>query len=252
MSTVTKYYSLQGRVSFFTRLPNGKKGVGVWAQNVPKFDLSFEVNEESTKESHSGQRLKDLVFEIEKAMKTAFTLNGFTLDNLARGLWASRYTVASGTVSGEPLPADLAVGDYFALEKQNTSDWSLVDSTVSAAVPLVEGTHYALVSAFAGHGQLLNVTGLTLPILASYSNAASNALSLLSMRPDDHWLVFDGIDTISKARAYLEISRHTSKPTGSLPLINNEGKGSMDLEGEALYDGAAPDFPLGKFVLGAA
>lgn len=251
MSTTTKYYSLQGRVSYFKRLPGGKKGAGVWAQNVPKFDLTFEVSEESTKESHSGQRMKDLVFEIEKGMKTAVTLNGFTIDNLARGLWASRYSVASGSVSGELLPADLAVGEYFALEKQNTSNWALVDST-GAPVPLVEGTHYALVSAFAGHGQLLDLTGLTQPIKASYSTAASNALSLLSTRPDDHWLVFDGIDTISKSRVYLEIPRHTSKPTGSLSMINNEGKGSMDMEGEALYDGTNVNFPLGKFVLGAA
>ncbi|MGB3393250.1 MAG: hypothetical protein WA956_05580 [Stenotrophomonas sp.] len=251
MSTSTKYYSLQGRVSFFERLPNGKKGAGIWAQNVPKFDLTFEVSEEATKESHSGQRMKDLVFEIEKSMKTAFTLNGFTLDNLARGLWASRYAVTSGTVSAELLPEDLAVGDYFALEKQNTSDWSLVDSTATP-VPLVEGTHYALVSAFAGHGQLLDLTGLTQPIKASYSNAASNALSLLATRPDDHWLVFDGIDTIGKSRAYLEIPRHTSSPTSTLSLINNEGKGSMDLAGEALYDGTDVNFPLGKFVLGAA
>ena len=251
MSTTTKYYSLQGRVSFFERLSNGKKGAGIWAQNVPKLDLTFEVSEEASKESHSGQRMKDLVFEIEKSMKTAFTLNGFTLDNLVRGLWASRYTVNSGTVSGEALPADLVVGDYFALDKQNTSDWSLVDST-GTPVPLVEGTHYALISAFAGHGQLLDLTGLTQPIKASYSHAASNALSLLSSRPDDHWLVFDGIDTISKSRAYLEIPRHTSKAAANLSLINNDGKGSMDLEGEALYDGTDPEFPLGKFVLGAA
>lgn len=251
MSTTTNYYSLQGRVSFFKRLPNGKKGAGVWAQNVPKLDLTFEVSEESTKESHSGQRMKDLVFEIEKSMKTAFTLQGFNIENLARGLWASRYSVASGTVTGEALPADLVVGDYFALEEQNTSDWNLVDST-AVPVPLVEGTHYALISAFAGHGQILDLSGVTQPFSASYSHAASNALSLLSSRPDDHWLVFDGIDTISKSRAYLEIPRHTTKPTGSFSMINNEGAGTMDLEGEALYDGTDVKFPLGKFVLGAA
>lgn len=250
MSTVTKYYSLQGRVSYFARLPNGKKGAGVWAQNVPKFDLAFEVSEDSSKESHSGQRMKDLVVEIDKALTTAFTLNGFIVDNLARALWASRYSVASGTISGELLPDDLVAGDYFALEKQNTSDWSLVDSTV-APVPLVEGTHYALISAFAGHGQLLDTTGLTMPIKVNYSNAASNALSLLTTRPDDHWLVFDGIDTISKGRAYLEIPRHTNKPTSTFSLINNDGKGSLDIEGEALYDGRDANFPLGKFVLGA-
>lgn len=250
MGTVTKYHSLQGRVSFFKRLPDGSKGAGVWAQNVPKLDLAFEVSEESIKESHSGNKMKDLIFEIEKSLKTSFTLHGFSLDNLVRGLWATKYVVASGSESAEPLPADMVVGDYFQLNQMNSSDWALVDSTGSP-VSLVEGTHYAITSAFASMGELLDLTGLTQPIKASYSYAASNALSLLTTRPDDHYLVFDGIDTISKSRAYFEIPRHTSKPLSSLPLINNEGVGTMDVEGEALFDGRDPNFPLGKFVLAA-
>ena len=251
MSTVTKYFSLQGRVSFFKRQPDGSKGAGIWAQNVPKLDIGLSVSEESIKESHSGNKMKDLIIEIEKGMTTSLTLNGFTLDNLARGLWASRYSVVGGSVSGELLPADLVVGDYFGLDQQNTSAWALVDSTGSP-VSLVAGTHYALISAFAGHGQVLDLTGLTQPLRASYTYAASNALSLLTTRPDDHYLVFDGIETVSKSRAYMEIPRHTSKPAASLPLINNQGVGSMDMEGEALFDGTDPNYPFGKFVLAAA
>jgi len=250
MSTVTKYFSLQGRLSKFKRNPDGSKGAGIWFQNVPKFDLSFEVSEESIKESHSGNKMKDLVFEIEKGIKTAYTLHGFNVDNLVSALWSSRYTVAAGTASGEELPADLVVGDYFSLDNQNTSAWSLVDST-GTPVPLAVGTHYAEVSVFAGHGQILDLTGLTQPIKASYSYAASNALSLLTTRPDDHFLVFDGIETISKSRAYVEISRHTNSPLASLPMINNDGVGTMEMKGEALYDGTNVNFPLGKFVLGA-
>lgn len=251
MSTVTKYFSLQGRVSFFKREVDGSKGAGVWAQNVPKLDLSFEVSEESIKESHSGNRMKDLIFEVEKAMKTSLSLHGFSVENLVRGLWSTKYSVASGTVSAEVLPAGLVVGDYFALDKQNTSAWTLVDSTGSP-VTLAEGTHYSIISAFAGHGKVLSLTGLTQPLKASYSHAASNALSLLTTRPDDHWLVFDGIDTVSKQRAYLEIPRHTTKPLASLPLINNEGVGTMEMEGEALFDGTDANYPLGKFVMAAA
>lgn len=250
MSTVTNYFSLQGRVSFFERLPGGGKGAGIWAQNVPKFELGFDAKEESVKESHSGNRLKDLVFDIEKSMTTSFSLHGFNIDNLVRGLWASKYAVTAGSASAEVLPSALEVNDYFALAHQNTSSWALVDST-GTPVSLAEGTHYAIISAFAGHGQILSLTGLTQPLKASYSYAASNALSLLTTRPDDHWLVFDGIETVSGTRAYLEIPRHTSKPLKSLPLINNDGVGTMDIDGEALYDGTDVNFPLGKFVLGA-
>lgn len=251
MSNITKYFSLQGRVSFFARTPAGKKGAGIWAQNVPKLDVSMEVTEESVKESHSGNKMKDLVFEIEKALTTAFTLHGFNLDNLARAMWASRYSIVGGTASAELLPLDLAVGDYFALDHQNTSALTLVDST-GTPVSLVADEHYALVSAFAGHGQILDLTGLTQPLKASYTYATSNALSLLATRPDDHFLVFDGIETISKQRAYLEIPRHTSKPVSTVSMINNEGVGTMDLEGEALFDGTDANYPLGKLILSAA
>lgn len=251
MSTTTQYFSLQGRLSKFKRNPDGSKGAGIWHQNCPKFDLTLEVSEEAIKESHSGNKMKDLVFEIEKGIKTAYTLHGFSVENLVAALWSSRYTVAAGTASAEELPSALVVGDYFALDKQNTSDWVLVDST-GAPVTLTAGEHYALVSAFAGHGQILDLTGLTQPIKASYSYAESNALSLLTTRPDDHFLVFDGIETISKSRAYLEIPRHTNSPISSLPLINNDGVGTMEMSGEALFDGTNPNFPLGKFVLAAA
>lgn len=251
MANITKYFSLQGRVSFFARTPAGKKGVGLWAQNVPKLDLSMEVTEESVKESHSGNKMKDLIFEIEKALTTAYTLHGFNIENLARAMWASRFSIVGGTASGELLPEDLAVGDYFGLDNQNTSAWALVDSTGSP-VSLVADEHYALVSAFAGHGQILDLTGLTQPLKASYSYAASNALSLLTTRPDDHFMVFDGIETISKQRAYLEIPRHTSKPTSTVSMINNEGVGTMEMEGEALFDGTDANYPLGKLILSAA
>lgn len=250
MSNTTKYFSLQGRLSFGKRLPSGKPGAIVWAQNASKLDISFEVSEESTKESHSGNRMKDYIFETEKNLTTAFTLSGFTLPNLLRAFWASKFDVSGNTVSGEIFAETYAVGDYFKLNHENTSDWSLVDST-GTPVPLVEGTHYAVTSYFAGMGEILSLNGLTQPIKANYDYASSQALSLLQNRADEHYLIFDGIDTVSKSRAYLEIPRHSSKPIKSLPLINNDGLGSMEMEGEALYNGDV-DFPLGKFVISGA
>lgn len=247
MSTKTDYYSLQGRLSFATRLAGGKVGPVVWAQNVPKLELSIEVSEESSKESHSGQRLKDFVMSIENTLKTSYTLNGFTLDNLAAAFWSSKLSITGGTASGEALPT-LDVGNYFQLDHQNTSSWALVDSN-GTPTTLVEGTHYAITSAFAGQGEILSITGLTQPIKASYSYATSNALSLLSQRADELHMLFDGIDTVSGRHVFLHIPRHSAKPTGGFALINNEGKGALEFEGEALYDGTDAAYPLGKFVM---
>lgn len=252
MSSTTKYYSLQGRLSFAERLPNGKPGRIRWAQNAAALSLSQEITEESITESHSGHRAKDQIIVLEKALTTGYTLHGFTLDNLAAALYASRFAIASGSVSGEPLPPDLEVGDYFSFDNENTSDWSLVDSSSGTAVPLVKDEHYAITSPFAGHGQVLSLTGLTPPLLASYSYAASNALSLFASTPDETMLMFDGIETVSKARAYLEIKRHQSRPVSTLQLINNEGAGTLEFTGESLFDGSDPDYPYGRLVLAAA
>ena len=252
MGTQTEYFSLQGRLSFGDRLPNGKPGRVRWAQNAAALSIALAITEESIKESHSGHRAKDQIIVLEKGVTTEYTLHGFNVDNLADALYAGRHAITAGSVSAEPLPAELEAGDYFALDHQNTSAWALVDSA-SPAVPLVEDTHYAITSPFAGHGQLLQaVTGLQKPILASYSYAASNALALFSTTPNETFLMFDGIDTIRKRRIYLELARHQSKPVSGLQLINNEGAGTMAFTGEALYDGRDPDFPYGKLVMAAA
>lgn len=247
MSTKTDYYSLQGRVSFAVRQSDGSPGPVVWAQNVPKFELTLETSEESSKESHSGKRMKDFVMSIENTLKTSYTLDGLTLDNLAAAFWSDKLTLSAGTASGEELPT-LAVGDYFQLDHQNTSSWSLVDST-GTPVTLGEGTHYSITSAFAGQGQIISVAGLTQPIKASYSYSESNAFSLMSERADELHLFFDGVDTVSGRKCFLHIPRHSAMPVKSFSLINNEGKGSMEFEGEALYDGSDATYPLGKFVL---
>ena len=251
MATTTQYYRLQGRISFAERLANGKRGKIRWAQNCPSFQLGLEMEEEEIKESHTGHRGKDLIIALEKGMTTEYSLHGFSIENLAAALWATRYQIEAGTVTGEALPDDLVAGDYFGLDHQNTSDWALTDSR-GTPVELEDGTHFALISAFAGHGQILDLDTLTPPVLASYSYAASNALALFATQPDETMVLFDGIETISKSRCYLEIPRHQSRPISALQLINNEGAGTMEFTGEALMDGADPDFPFGKFVMAAA
>lgn len=251
MSTVTKYYSLQGRLSLAERLPNGKPGRVRWLQNAASVELGIEISEEAIKESHSGARAKDFIHSIENAINISYNLHGFTLATIAAALWASQHQVAAGTITEEPLPEDLEVGDYFKLDHEHTSDWALEDSA-GTPTELEEGEHYAIVSAFAGHGQILDLTGLTPPILASYSHAATNALALLQKKTDECYLMFDGIDTVSKERSYLQIPRFQGMPSSGLQLVNNEGVGSMDFTGEALFDGTDPDFPLGKFVQAAA
>lgn len=254
MSSTTKYFSLQGRISFALRLESGKPGVVRWAQNCPKFDLAINTTEETVKESHSGQRLEDLVFATEKTLRTAYTLHGFNIDNLAEALYGEKYTVVAGTASAEVAPSGLEVGDIIKLDHERVSTVTGVDSTGSP-VTLVEGTHYEVVSAFAGHIKILSLTSLTQPLKFSYSFAETNALALLKSEPDELYIMFDGINTVDQEPVYLEIYRHRAKPTSGLQLINS-GVGTLEFEGSALYDGTKAADPnlgtLGRMVFKAA
>lgn len=251
MSTATNYYSLQGRVSFGKRNSDGSLGPVAWAQNVSALELTMTVDTTDLKESHSGQRLVDCKFTTGKSMTTKLTLYGLKVDHLVKALWATLYAVTAGTASSEAAPMGLAVGDIVQLDHRHVSAVTGVDST-GTPVTLVAGTHYNVLSAAAGQIEIVSLTGITQPLLFSYSYSDSNALALLTTRPDDHYLIFDGKDTEGGASVYVEIPRHYIKPASSLPLINNDGLGTLEMEGEALYDGTNVNFPFGKLEFTAA
>ncbi|MGO1072563.1 hypothetical protein [Lysobacter sp. CA199] len=247
MATNTQYFSLQGKLHIGKRLPNGSLGALRWAENCPKFDLTIETEEESIKESWSGQKLEDLILEKSKTVKVALSLHGFSPDNVAMGFYSKLFKRVAGTVTNEPLPADLKVGDYFKLDKPNTSSIVLTDSTASP-VTLVVGTHYRIDSQFGGIGELISVSGITQPIKGAYSYAESNALPLFTQRPEEVWLVFDGKNTTDGSSVLIDLYRTKFKPAASLPIINNEGVGTIDLEGSVLLDGGkVADPTLGGF-----
>lgn len=250
MSNTTKYFSLQGRVSFATRDGSGNPGVVRWAQNCPKFEISIETDEETVKESHSGLRLEDFNFPTGISIKTAYTLHGFNIENLAQALWATKYTVNASTASNEVAPLGLVAGDIIKLDHENVSAVTAVDSTGSP-VTLVAGTDFEVVSAFAGHIRILNVGGLTQPFKFSYSYATTNALALMKGAADEVILMFDGVNTANQEKVYLELYRHRAKPTSGLALIN-DGVGTLEFEGSALYDGTRATDPnlgtLGRMV----
>lgn len=254
MSNSTKYFSLQGRISFALRQVSGKPGAVRWAQNCPKFDLAISTTEETVEESHSGQRLEDLVFSTKKSLRTAYTLHGFNIDNLAEGLYGEQYTVIAGTASAEVAPSALEVGDIIKLDHERVSSVTGVDSTGSP-VTLIEGTHFEVVSAFAGHIKILSLTTIVQPLKWSYSYAETNALALLKSNPDELYVMFDGINTVDQEPVYMELYRHRAKPMSNLSLIN-DGVGTMEFEGSALYDGTKAADPnlgtLGRMVFKAA
>lgn len=247
MASKTKYFSLRGKVLFATILPDGSFGAARWALNAPKCDLTIDSTEETVKESFSGQDLDDLVYYPDKSVKIALSLSSFDPDNLAMALYANKVVNVSGSASAEPLPSALVAGNIIKLDHERISSLALVDSAGTPA-SLVLGTHYNLFSAFGGLVEIVNVASLTQPFKASYSYAETNSVALFASQPDDVGVIFDGVDSISGDPVYFELYRSRFAPAKSLPLINEKGAATLDLDGRALYDSTrAIDPVLGPF-----
>lgn len=256
MASETKYFSFQGKTSTGKRNADGSLGALTWQQNNSKLDLALEVTQETIKESHSGQRSDDFIFPTAKTLNFSLSLYGATPENFARAFHAGNVVVASGTVTDEAFPDDLVVGDYVKLDHEGVSALVLTDSTGSP-VTLTLDTHYSIDSAFGGRIKILDLTGLTQPISAAYSYASSNSLALLNATPEEVYLIFDGVDTANgNAPVYMEIYRAATKPVGSMSMIHNEGVGTIEMEGTALFDATKAADPvfggLARFVMPGA
>ncbi|MDK4689698.1 hypothetical protein [Kingella negevensis] len=235
---VKQYYSGQGMV-YAAPFVGGtvQTHKARWIGNVPNLELAVEVEELSHKESHSGSRLKDFTLRKELAAKFKLTMEDFSTDNLAMAFAASVAVVPKGKVTDETSPTDLAVGDNWLLSKQKIAKLVIKDST-SSPVTLQVGMHYSVDETF-GRVEIFDVSGLKLPLLATFEHEAADVLDLLVAKTDNYYLRFEGLNTADGNRPVLvEIFKASVPPAKMLSLINDE-LASFELEGDVLlYKGA--------------
>lgn len=96
---------------------------------------------------------------------------------------------------------------------------------------------------------ILDVTGLTLPLTASYAYAAVDNIAFFTQPIQEVALRFEGVNTADgNKKVLVEIYRVALDPTKDLGLITND-LGKFSLEGNALVDVTKPDNDLvfGKF-----
>jgi hypothetical protein len=239
-----KDFSFQGKVYLGTRLAGGLPGKMFWVGDAPKCDVSLKTDTETRKESYSGQRLTSARLRKGNEANVALTLNWANADNLCLGLYGAKTTVASGSVSGELLPAGLVVGDYVVLERPVASALVITDSTGSP-VTLTLNTHYKVISA--NVIQILSLSSVTQPFHAAYSAGASTDVAMFTEESPERYLFLDGINTVDGSKALLRLYRVQFDPASQVPAIN-EGFGQLELSGSVLYDEEADVDPeLGGF-----
>ena len=242
------YFSGQGKL-FVAPLVNGIPGQFRWLGNVPDFKPSFDTSKIEHKESYSGQRLLDKVITTENKSKVTAELEDWSKENLALAVRGSVNEVASGTVttgSPETSPAGLVAGSIWALKHQKVSAVVVKDS---AATPATVDTADYVVDPDFGTITLVDVTGYTLPLTASYAYGAVDNIAFFTQPIQEVALRFEGVNTADGNKKVLaEIYRVALDPTKDLGLITTD-LGKFSLEGNALVDPTKPDNDLvfGKF-----
>jgi hypothetical protein len=242
------YFSLQGEVWLGDRDPvTGLSKKSRYLFNAPKLEIALSTETDDVIESHSGNRLLDDQLDKGKSAKVSLTLHGWSLQNLALGLYGAVAKIIGGAVVDEVLPTGLIAGDYVQLDKRGVSALAMKDSTAGA--PLVPTAQQ--ISIYRPNSGMLAITDVgayVQPFKASYTYADADLVTMFgTVAPPERYLVFDGVNTKTGKSVVAELYRLKFQPQSSMALIN-ESHGTIDLEGVCLYDRTrAADANLGGF-----
>ncbi|TQI78699.1 hypothetical protein FHU10_1260 [Serratia fonticola] len=235
--------SLQGAVNLATRLTSATVRPGPFRFVGQTDACSVELGAETVTqiENYTGQRLPIGELSLGKSGSISMTLKDWTLENLALAMYGKVVKNPSGTVTSEPLPSDVAVGDRIRLDHPFISDVVLTDTD-----PLVPGTDYIVDSPSAGIIKLLTPAALTATV--AYSYASNEMLGLFTSSPPERWMLFDGINTENEERVVIQFYRVKFSPVSDLSLLHNEGYGELPITANVLADLSQPkDSALGFF-----
>lgn len=239
------YFSGQGKLLIASRDANGNAQAFRHVGNVRELIVDPSTEMLTHKESGTGQRLTDLRLITGKEVAVRFTLEDFSIDNLALALYGAKATQNSGSVTAEVLPSGLAVGDYVRLKYPEVSSVVVKDSAGTPAT-LVAGTDYEVASANHGTLKIKNLGSYVQPFKVDYSYAAHDYTTMFGTAPVDRWLRFEGLNTADGDKPVLiELYKVSLDPTDELAAIQDNLAG-LPLTGQALYD----DKKVGDTLLG--
>ncbi|HIE4801217.1 TPA: hypothetical protein ACXNDR_003933 [Serratia marcescens] len=233
--------SLQGAVNLAPRLKSARPGAFRFVGQADACSVELSAETVTQVENYTGQRLPIGELSLGKSGGLSLTLKDWSLENLALAMYGQVVKTPSGTVTSEPLPEGVAVGDRIRLDHPFVSDVVL-----TGADALVLGTDYIVESPAAGLIQLLTPAALTASV--AYSFASNEILGLFSTLPPERWMLFDGINTENDERVVIQFYRVKFAPISDLGLLHNDGYGELPITGNVLADLSQPkDSALGHF-----
>lgn len=245
------YFSGQGRLLIAVRDGNGNPGVFRAVGNVPELKVSLSTETIDHHESQFGQRLQDLRLVKSKKVETSFTLEDFTIANLAFAMYGTAGNVTGAVVAAEIMPSGIVVNDEYRVKQAKLSAVTVTDSTGSPKT-LTLGVNYTIDLNY-GTIKFIDITtggAYVQPFKVAYTHATitGNNLTMFGAAPSEYWLRFEGLNTAnSNSPVLVELYRTVMDPIKEFSVIHDDLM-KMEMSGSNLYDSIRTyDAQLGYF-----
>ena len=229
--------SLQGPVFLANRnASTGNPENYAWSGNSPDVSVGLSADELTHKESYTGNRLTDARIITELSATISITVDDFKEANFVVASFGTANAIAGGAVTAEAvLTAAPVLGERYSLKSTGrVSAVTLYDNAVA-----ITSTKYDVDAS--GVIVFSDVTGMTGPITADYTNAASRQVGVFKTAPTEKHVRVDGFNTATTItggdfqRFAFEAFKTRFSPFENLGLINDEFI-SLVLNGSVLAD----------------
>lgn len=225
------YMSLRGEF-YLAKLTNGVAGEQRKIGNVPEFELQIDADQIEHKESMSGNDATDEVISNGTTMTFSGTLEEIDKANLAYVLSGTTTEVAGATVTDASL-GTVTVNNEIKLNGYKLTAVSFKDST---GVPVtVDPSKYVLDAKY-GTVKFTDLTGLTMPILATYTKGAVSVTTFADNFNTEYALFFKGKNRASGDDIAVNLWRTKKSASTNFGLIHQDDIGQYQIEGSALAD----------------
>ncbi len=237
---MTDYYLGQGKL-YVARRRLGEISPLRWLGDVSSAEISLATQAVTQKENYSGQQMTAKKVVLGRSGTFSFTLMELGRDNLQLALYGRTTDTAAGSVSDYELTG-LMAGERFTLPHIGVSAVMVTDSSTPPKEVAAD------VSPEFGVITVPSLTGLTLPLHATYQHAANAAVGIFSDMANEVFIRYEGYNLAEDNRPIvLELYRVQTEPLKKLSLIGNKFTES-EISAEVMIDSdRLADDVLGQF-----
>lgn len=245
-------FSGQGPVFWANRDANGDPVAPFkWFGNAPTFEFGMAVEELTHKESYSGLRAIDARIDTELNSSVTLTVDDFKESNIELATRGEASALAGSNVTAEAILSGAPeLNTLYAVKGATGRVSSLVLKSAAVAIDTAKYSWDA-----SGVFQFSNVTGVTGPITADYTNAASRQIGVFKTAAPEIWIRMIGKNTAVNSttaptdfeRIIVDAFKVRLSPAESIQIISDEFN-TLNFTGNALSDTTrAQSDPEGQF-----